>query len=244
MRLRLIACLVFIVMLIASCQDGPPNTTYVMEVTRLVTVVVTDESSTGSGPLPIGTAESTEAATAAAAASTTATPAATAAANSTQATVAPTLSPTASVFPTPVVGQIYVAEQKFEHGSMFWLQPVKQIWVAMTDDSGKNIWSVYDDTFVDGQPESDPELTPPAGVMQPVRGFGKVWRENADVQKRLGWAVESEVGYVTRYEYRAGGSVKDNEYVFGEGRHLVTMRDGKIIEFNRQDYTWQILDSD
>ena len=26
-------------------------------------------------------------------------------------------------------------------------------------------------------PESDPDFSPPSGRMQPMRGFGKVWRE-------------------------------------------------------------------
>jgi hypothetical protein len=28
--------------------------------------------------------------------------------------------------------------------------------------------------------------------MQPIRGFGKVWRDNQEVREKLGWAVAKE----------------------------------------------------
>jgi hypothetical protein len=236
MRLRLIGGTLFVTLMMAACQGGPPPTVFVMEVTREVTRMVTIVGTPG--PLVTKEAVTQEA-------TTEALPAETLTASAT-----PTLSPTpavtatSDVFPTPVVGQIYVAEQSFENGKMFWLQPVQQIWVATTDENGDNIWQVYDDTFVDGQPETNPTLTPPAGLIQPERGFGKLWRETPEVLAMLGWAKDAEYGYVTRYEYRAGGSVNErNEYVPGVGRHLVTMLDGQVIEFNEADRTWTILDS-
>ena len=37
---------------------------------------------------------------------------------------------------------------------------------------------------------------PPKGLVEPVRGFGKVWREGtgARVRERLGWATATEKG--------------------------------------------------
>lgn len=229
MRFRLLAGLMGLLAAVAACQSSPPSITYIMEVTkevtREVTVVVTANPAITGGPLPLDTLTLTQ---------TPATPAATPTA---------TLTPTPDIFPTPVVGQIYVAQQNFEHGMMFWLQPVKQIWVATTDEQGRRIWAVYDDTFTDGQPEINPTLTPPAGLVQPERGFGKLWRENPDVQAKLGWGIEPEIGYVTRYEYRAGGKVENDQYIPGDGWHLVTMLDSRIIEFSAVDSTWQILDA-
>jgi len=57
--------------------------------------------------------------------------------------------------------------------------------------------SVFSDWWDEGQPVSDPELTPPSGLYQPVRGFGLVWREQFRVRERLGWAVDREQGYET-----------------------------------------------
>ncbi|MBZ0294776.1 MAG: hypothetical protein K8L99_19595, partial [Anaerolineae bacterium] len=50
----------------------------------------------------------------------------------------------------------------------------------------------FEDTFdaaVD--PESGGE-TPPEGRVEPVRGFGKVWRTNPSVRQFLGWAFGDE----------------------------------------------------
>jgi hypothetical protein len=52
----------------------------------------------------------------------------------------------------------------------------------------------YDDTFVQGvDPESGGEV-PPAGLVEPVRGFGKVWRSNGDARAGLGWGTTAETG--------------------------------------------------
>ena len=56
-------------------------------------------------------------------------------------------------------------------------------------------WRQYEDTFEEGDRESDPALNPPGGGFQPIRGFGKVWRTQGDVRDALGWALEEERGY-------------------------------------------------
>src|SRR5215213_4991221 len=59
-------------------------------------------------------------------------------------TPAPT--PTIDPFPTATTGQIQVAEQPFEHGRMFWIQPKKQIWVIVVTGEGHGTWTIYQDT--------------------------------------------------------------------------------------------------
>jgi hypothetical protein len=158
-------------------------------------------------------------------------------------TTAPTLtlSPPAGAtglpepFPTPVVGRIRVAEQVFEGGRMFWLEPSLEIWVII--EGGQ--WMVYPDTFQEGQPEYDPELTPPAGLQQPIRGFGKVWREHEDVREGLGWAKDVEYGYSTAYRYDHGGYVDESgTYVPEPGVHTLTTLGNEILHFYEADSTW------
>ena len=156
-------------------------------------------------------------------------------------TATPTLTPTPDPYPTPVVGAIYVAEQRFEGGWMFWLQPNGQIWLLTVNEDGENIWTVYDDNFVDGDLETDPEIVAPEGRLQPVRGFGKLWRENLEVRSAIGWALEDEMGHTTRYEYHHGGSVDAaNNYVSGPGYHLVESFYGDTFQYNELDSTWEI----
>lgn len=158
-------------------------------------------------------------------------------------TPTPTTTPTPDPFPTPVEGQVYVAEQRFEEGWMFWLQPVGQIWVLTINEENQGVWSVYEDTFLEGEAEIDPEIVPPEGMYQPERGFGKLWRENPEVRDAIGWAMEAELGHTTRYEYHAGGTVDDNnEYEPGPGYHLVESLFGDTFRFNEGSFTWQIVE--
>ena len=151
----------------------------------------------------------------------------------------PTITPTPDPFPTQVQAKIYIAEQRFEHGWMFWLQPIAQIWVLTKDDAGDNIWSVYDDTFVEGEAEFDPQLIPPEGLHQPIRGFGKLWRENLEVRQKIGWALKLERGHTSRYVYKQGGHINDdNEYVAGPGYHQVRAANGDDFRFFEEFFTW------
>jgi hypothetical protein len=80
------------------------------------------------------------------------------------------------------------ALQQFEHGVMFWRQDTSSLYALFNDGN----WQSWPDTFVEGQAEFDPALVPPAGRLQPIRGFGKVWRSETGVQEALGWALAQE----------------------------------------------------
>jgi hypothetical protein len=80
------------------------------------------------------------------------------------------------------------AYQRFENGTMVWRQDTSQIYVFLNDGT----WRSFADTFEEGDRESDAAFAPPAGKMQPIRGFGKVWRDNPDVREKLGWALAKE----------------------------------------------------
>lgn len=216
---HLSAALIACVVILSACNGNPP-TVFVMEVTRevIVTVIVTQSADTA---MPT-------------------TPSATPSAEPTSTSSTPSPTPTPDPRPTPVIGQIYVADQIFERGRMFWLQPAKQIWVLSNDSSGRAVWSVYPDSFVEGMVESDPSLTPPAGLVQPTRGFGKLWRENSNVRAALGWAKQPEIGYQTRYEYHAGGTVNaQGQFVQASGYHVLETLEGIQFRFIEGAWTWE-----
>lgn len=144
-------------------------------------------------------------------------------------TVTPRALPSVQPSPTAVVSQIQVAEQVFEHGRMFWLQPTDQIWVMIVEEEGGGDWLIFENTFVEGEMETDNSIVPPEGFEQPERGFGKLWRENPDIRDALGWAITPEFGYVTRYEYHA-----DNGY------HVLVSLYEEEFRFNEADRTWQL----
>jgi len=97
--------------------------------------------------------------------------------------------------PVASAAETWMAIQRFEHGWMFWSQDSAEIHVLIAA-GGSTKWLRYADTWAEGQPDRDPSLTPPAGLQQPVRGFGKVWREQlGGPASAIGWAVEAEQGY-------------------------------------------------
>lgn len=94
------------------------------------------------------------------------------------------------------------AEQPFENGLMIWLEATDSVYVFYRDQS----WQRFDDDWSEDQLESDPAIVPPDGLYQPVRGFGKVWRENASVRQELGWALGPELGFDSMIQSQEAGS--------------------------------------
>jgi len=88
------------------------------------------------------------------------------------------------------------AQEHFEHGRMLWNRAQGVIYVLF-DDGQYPRWRAYADEWEEGDPVSDPDIDPPSGYYQPVRGFGLVWRQNPTVRERLGWAVDAEQAYRT-----------------------------------------------
>jgi hypothetical protein len=94
------------------------------------------------------------------------------------------------------------AIQIFELGVMLWRLDARRIDVLLQDGT----WTAYDDTWEEGQDTHDPGLVPPEGKYQPVRGFGKVWREQlGGVDAWIGWATGEEVGGEAIIQPFAGG---------------------------------------
>jgi hypothetical protein len=94
------------------------------------------------------------------------------------------------------------AEQPFQEGVMVWVGEQSLIYVLFDDDIFSPRWAIYPDTWEEGEELCDPGPAPP-GYSQPQRGFGKLWCEEAGIRDRLGWAVDTEVGYETAVQYDA-----------------------------------------
>jgi hypothetical protein len=137
--------------------------------------------------------------------------------------------------------ETWAAEQPFENGRMVWLEEVRgetfvtqrQILVFYND--GK--YEQYQDTWMEGQAESDPLIVPPSGLYQPVRGFGKLWRETAGVRDKLGWATVPELGFDSSWQQRFRESLPSVAYV--------RIFDGRVIEIDGWGWvtggTWKFV---
>jgi hypothetical protein len=100
------------------------------------------------------------------------------------------------------------AEQHFERGVMIWIEEEGAIFVLF-DDGHSPWWRGYPDEWEPGDPESDPDIVPPEGLYQPVRGFGLVWRERLDVRDRLGWATDREAAFDTAVQRTSRAKYND-----------------------------------
>jgi hypothetical protein len=174
-----------------------------------------------------------QAATAAATASpTTPAPAAT--------TVPPTLAPS---YPSPASINISAVQEPFERGFMIYLSDRKQIWIFIrptipnaTVNFGQ--WLSYPDTFKEGEPETDPTFAAPTRLLQPKRGFGKVWRENAQVRAGLGWALDWEQGYNASVITYPIGTLEGGKFNQKFAFHIITTIDGSAMHVNEATYSW------
>lgn len=84
---------------------------------------------------------------------------------------------------------VWMAEEYFERGVMYWRQDNDRHY-ALFNGNG---WGSYANTWREGDPlyTCGTESTPPT----PLRGFGRVWCNYADVRNGLGNATNAEVGF-------------------------------------------------
>jgi hypothetical protein len=119
------------------------------------------------------------------------------------------------------------AEQRFQHGYMVWVAGEDHIYVLFEDESIPK-WSVFEDKWDEEQHEKDPELIPPDGLLQPIRGFGLIWRQEPAIRERLGWAVGEEVGYSLSVQRTSYAKYNDTFIQARDGSiwHLLPERSG------------------
>ena len=89
----------------------------------------------------------------------------------------------------PTTASFPGASQMFQGGSMIWVDEATNMIYAFYSTG---TFHRFDDTF---DPAIDPESggeTPPTGLLEPVRGFGKVWRTFELARTSLGWALADE----------------------------------------------------
>lgn len=116
---------------------------------------------------------------------------------------------------------VSTAYAPFEGGQMLWRGDTDTIYV-LTNDSR---WMSFPNTWQPGWPEYScgEESSPPT----PVRGFGRVWCNQPEVQAALGAVTALEIG-------DGGGIVQ--EFVNGT---ILTAPFGDLFVFEGEDATWR-----
>jgi len=142
--------------------------------------------------------------------------------------------------PTQGAITIWGAEQTFQYGYMFWRQDTNTVYVMYSTGA----WKEVPNTWKEGDPEKNDDIHPPEGLYQPVRVFGKVWRdyEGASPGKVpiIGWATAEERGFhVTAQAYQGGYMVlTDRNMVYvlynnGQWRVYTATQGGKPVAERR-----------
>lgn len=91
---------------------------------------------------------------------------------------------------------ITVAEQYFENGTMFWWKHVDTHYVVYQKGALSGTYQVFPDTWIEGEPMTSCNVSsPPSGLLQPLRGFGRVWCALGAENASLGWALAQESGF-------------------------------------------------
>jgi hypothetical protein len=114
--------------------------------------------------------------------------------------------------PTPTTLDTQAAVQHFEHGMMFWLDARNEIWALLNSPTeGQFYWRILPNLWVEGTPEvPDNTLSPPAGRLVPIRGFGQAWFTGGGLASKplrddFGWAIDAETGFTTTLTYYPQG---------------------------------------
>ena len=129
--------------------------------------------------------------------------------------------------------QSAAAAQRFEHGLMIWLADPDTYYILYDDlwgPSGTPIGPappVATLQIVQGPLDLVPGASPdhrtgeisPPGRVEPVSGFGLVWRGEVRgvdrVRERLGWATAAEVGYAGAYQCEIPCGAQRDCYLLG-----------------------------
>jgi hypothetical protein len=103
---------------------------------------------------------------------------------------------------------------------MYWLDtPSGPVIYALAVQRGAHVsYQGFVDTWRTGDPVTV-GLNPPAGLYEPARSFGKVWRDNPEIRQLLGWALEPERAVSVSFQ------------AFEHGMVLLVAEEGRAWQF-------------
>lgn len=107
-------------------------------------------------------------------------------------------------------------EIHFQNGYMIWRPDAGLIYVLFERMQPEG-WGAFVDTFQPSDPEVSPTVVEPTPMpggplyVQPPGRFGKLWRENAWLREKLGWAVIPNPKDQNSPVFRFNGALQDFE---------------------------------
>jgi hypothetical protein len=140
----------------------------------------------------------------------------------------------------PQVAAYNAVFQRYQGGAMLYVAELREIWV-MVQTPGKSGGPYYrfPDQFMEGDPEDIVDLEVPVGLLQPHRGFGRIWREQPGLRTQLGWAADYEIPFTMRAARLMGGAFDSSgNFIPGGSVWTMTLHDNNIAYFNEASSTW------
>lgn len=124
------------------------------------------------------------------------------------------------------ISTLQAAYQPYQNGFMIWRSDTRIVWIFTND--GIVTW-FYPESY-ENQPDNPVTDSPPAGLVKPISGFGRVWGNNAFVQNALGWATAAEQGYSMTLE-------TDSGQIF----YYFNLPDGRLVQLSTAQSHWVFL---
>jgi serine/threonine-protein kinase len=87
------------------------------------------------------------------------------------------------------------AEQLFQNGHMFWRSDNDYAYVVYEQGPQAGTFQAFTGLWYEGNPDYSCAASPPAGLIQPKRGFGGAWCLLGGPNAPIGWALGDEVGF-------------------------------------------------
>jgi hypothetical protein len=109
------------------------------------------------------------------------------------------------------------AEQAFENGHMFWRQDLDVALAVFEQGALSGTFRPFVDMWSEGDPDFSCAGSPPAGKVQPKRGFGAVWCSLGGASAPIGWGLAEEVGFGPGYgdpmvqDFERGSIFRDSD---------------------------------
>lgn len=118
---------------------------------------------------------------------------------------------------------LQLGEQSFQSGTMLYRADTNQL-LVLTRGTGR--WRAYPNTWRPGEVLPSAGVRPP-GTLDPMKAYGKLWREQPSVKNELGWPVYEERAAVGQAQAFERGTVIRSAY----GIFYVLFADGSWRTF-------------
>ena len=130
--------------------------------------------------------------------------------------------------------------EHFEHGLMLWTEWHDLIYILYSDGLFQPAWQGKPNAWFPGMPLNDPNIVPPAGAFQPVRGFGVAWRDETTywLLNGIAWRIRDRLSWATDEEFGVSGAAFQCDSAPKYGTCYISGPDGAVYALGPEGSRW------